>query len=200
MLSTIPPRTSIRRWTGRCPTIQTLPCTHKRVPVFWGLQLSGRVDSYPSVEHRLELGTTEHPVESGATLTDHAVKRRERLRMEGWVSDLLPAPGRDLEPDGATDTWNAIVELFENRTPVTIVTSLRVYRNMLIIRAVAPVNRRTGRALRFTIDFAEVIFTSTDFQQLTPDGVSGPAAHRTSQVDGGDRAARAVEPAPLRRL
>ena len=151
--------------------------------------LEGRVDGWPVAEHRLELGTTEHPVESGATLTDHAVKRRERLRLEGWVSDIMPAAGTEPSPDRSTDAWAAIVELFRNRTPVTVITPIRVYENMLTIRAVAPVDRRTGRALRFTIDLAEVIFTSTDLNQLTPDGVAqtGPAANRTSLVDGGDR-------------
>ena len=174
-----------------------------------GEALIGRFDGFPSVEHRLELGTTEHPIESGSTLTDHAVKRRERLRMHGWVSDILPAPGRELLHDAATDAWEAIVSLFNDRTPVTIITPLRVYRNMLIVRAVAPVNRRTGRSLQVQLDFAEVIFTSVDLNQIGPaatiirdgDGnvIDSPAVGRTSLVDGGDRVAPIV-PRPLERL
>ena len=149
--------------------------------------LAGRVDGYPVEEHRLDLGTTEHPVESGSTLTDNAVKRRERLRLEGWVSDILPAPGNMLSQSRPTDVWGEIVRLFEAREPVDVVTSLRVYRNMLVVRCIAPVDKTTGRSLKFTIDLAELLFASTSIARFPPDAVDGPADDRSSEVDGGDR-------------
>lgn len=152
--------------------------------------LEGRVDGYPVEEHQLSLGTTENPVESGSVLTDNAVKRRERLRLEGWVSDILPAPGNELSPNRQPDVWSEIVQIFENKTLLTVYTGLRVYNNMVISRAVAPVNRNTGRALRFTIDLAEMLFSDTDISRFPPDEVAedGPAADRTSEVDRGDLA------------
>ena len=186
--------------------------------------LEHRVDAYPVEEHRLDLATTEHPVESGNELTDNAVKRREHLRLQGWVSDLLPARGneRTLGDSGLTgiisnivssrartnsvdrpaDTWGEIIQLMENRTPITVVTALRTYRNMLIVRAVAPVDVTTGhRSLRFTIDLAEVLFTDTELSRISIDNVveDGPAALRPSLRDYGDLAARTVPvPEPVR--
>lgn len=180
--------------------------------------LEHRVDAYPVEEHRLDLATTEHPVESGNELTDNAVKRREHLRLQGWVSDLLPARGnertlgdgglgavvsgiisrRTNSVDRPADTWGEIIQLMENRTPITVVTALRTYRNMLIVRAVAPVDATTGhRSLRFTIDLAEVLFTDTELSRISLDNVveDGPAALRPSLRDYGDLAARTV-PAP----
>ena len=150
--------------------------------------LAGRVDSFPVSRHRLDLGSTENPVESGGTLTDNAVKRREKLKLDGWVSDLLPAPGNTLSHDRATDAWGAIVSLFVSRTPVTIVTPLRVYHNMIVNRAEADENKRTGRSLRFTLELAEIIFSETEITRLNANNVdeNGPAADRTSIVDRGD--------------
>ena len=156
--------------------------------------LEGRVDGFFREEHQLTLGTTENPVESGSTLTDNAVKRRERLRLEGMVSDLLPAPGNTHTPDRAADVWSEFVQLFENRTLVTVLTPIRVYRNMMIVRAIAPRDRYTGRALRFTVDLTELLFSDTEISRFSPDTVDpmGPAADRTSEVDGGDVASPTV--------
>ena len=149
--------------------------------------LEGRVDGYPVEEHRLDLGTTENPVESGAELTDNAVKRREKLQLQGWVSDILPAPGYTASPDRAADTWAEIIELFKARTPIVVVTALRVYRNMLVIRAVAPVDKLTGRALRFTLDLAEVLYADTAVSQFNARTVDqeGEVADKTATVDRG---------------
>ena len=65
---------------------------------------------------------------------------------------------------------------------------------MVIERAVAPVDKTTGRSLRFTIDLVEILFTDTEIVRYSPDVVDpeGPAANRTSEVDGGDRASPVV--------
>ena len=156
--------------------------------------LAGRVDGYPVEEHRLDLTLTHNPVERGATLTDNAVKGQEKLRLQGWVSDLQPAPGNVLSHDRAADTWAAIVNLFVARELVEVVTALKVYRDMVIKRAIAPVDKMTGRALRFTIDLAQVLFANTEIVRVSADAVdpAGPAAARTSTVDAGDQPALGV--------
>ena len=150
--------------------------------------LAGRVDVYPVEEHNFAVKTTEYPVESGSVLTDQAVAERATLRLDGHVSDILPAPGNTLSPDRMADTWNAIERLRTQREPVTVVTDLRVYRNMLIVRARARVNASTGRALSFQLDLAEILFTDTELVRIAPEQVDGegPAADRTSTVDRGD--------------
>ena len=171
------------------PNFALYPHTRTEIGV-----LAGRVDGYPIEEHRLDLRLTRHPVESGAILTDNAVKGQERLRLQGWVSDLQAAPGNELGHDRAADTWGAIVELFVNREPLEVVTALKVYHDMVITRAVAPVDKNTGRALKFTIDLAQILFADTEIARVAEDRVdpAGPAADRTSEVDAGDLASLAV--------
>ena len=193
--------------------------------------LMGRVDGYFAEEHRLELGTTEHPIESGSTLTDNAVRRRTRLRLEGMTSDVLPIddsilaeaaeiatllPGRiaalsaqalsairtapthlsgaPTQSIRSADTWAAITDLFEQRTPVMVVTPIRTYTDMLIARAIVPRDRTTGKSLRFTLDLIEVLFSRDGAAAVLAEIVDefGPAAFRTSAVDAGDKVSRAV--------
>ena len=158
-----------------------------RIPV-----LTGKVDAYPTEEHRIEVTTTTYPVESGASLTDNAFKQPERLKLTGWVSDLLPASDAVANirlDDRSRSAWALIIDLMEDRLPVTVVTHLRTYRDMLITKAVAPVDVRTGRSLRFTLDLQEVLFARTRIVRLPPAAVSGPAQERIGIVDGGERAA-----------
>ena len=157
--------------------------------------LIGLVDGFPREEHRLGLDTTEHPVESGGTLTDNAVVRPERLKLEGWVSDLLAAPPFVPFTGRPVLAWAQVIRLHELRQPVTVVTSLRIYRDMLIVGARTDRDRRLGEgALRFTLELSKVLFTATGLARLAPDLVDalGPAASRTSLVDGGDKVATAV--------
>ena len=160
------------------------------------IPLIAGVSGYPSEEHRFDLSTTNHPVESGSSLSDNAVRRQEKLRLEGRVTDLLPRPesGGLPPPDRAPDVWNRIAALFKERVSVTVITNLRVYRNMLITRATAPVDRSTGRSLKFTLELTEVLFATAEIARFPPAAVdpTGPAADRTSQVDGGDRNAPTI--------
>lgn len=163
--------------------------------------LAGRVDAWPVEEHLLEMATTENPIESGSTLTDHAVRRRERLTLTGWVADLLPAAGNERATGAhrAAEAWARIATMFRERQPVTVHTELRTYQNMLITRATAPVDVGTGRSLRFELRLAELLFADTELLRLAPDTVSedGPAADRVSTVDGGDRRSETVPPPDL---
>ncbi len=156
------------------------------------------IDAYVSEEHTLTLATTAHPIESGSSLTDNAVKQPEQLKLSGWVSDLLPVPGAEVGPlgDRAPDAWAALVKLFEERVPVQVITHLRTYPQMLILKATAPVDVNTGQSLRFTLELQEVLFAQTRIVRFPPDVVNprGPAADRTSAVDGGDRPAAFVSP------
>ena len=148
---------------------------------------NGRIDGYFSEEHRVGLRKTKYPVESGATLTDNAVSIPERLRLEGLVSDLLPAPGNTLSPDRAPDTWAAIVSLAKARTTFDVVTALKVYQNMLIVRAEAPRNNSTGNSLRFTLDLEELLLGQTEILKVEGDDANFLASERISEIDGGDR-------------
>ena len=163
--------------------------------------LVGRVDGYLSEEHEASVSHTTYPVESGASLTDHAVRRPDKLKLEGWVSDLLPADtafrGAPLQ-QRAAEAWGQIDLLMTRRRPLTVATRLKVYRNMLLTKASAPVNNGTGYGLRFTLELEEILFRPL---RETAGGLSlvpaddGPAADRTADANRGAVRPRAVSEA-----
>ena len=156
--------------------------------------LQGKVDGFPEEEHNLEVSLTGYPVESGATITDHAVKLPDKLTLTGYVSDLLPIEETPNPPNVRNaEAWRTIINLMERRERVSIVTPIRVYRNMIITKATAPISVQTGRSLRFTLELVELIQVDFQENQLTPNIVSGPAVGRESIVDEGLKDSPLVE-------
>ena len=153
------------------------------------IPLIAGISGFESEEHEVNMRATHHPVESGAPLTDNAILEPQKIRLNGRVTDLLPKS----EPGEPSRVWNRIIQLARTRELVTVHTDLHTYRNMLIQKAVAPVNRRTGRSLVFRLELAEVLTTVSAVDALTaeqtvsqpqnPDNM--PAADRTSIVDRG---------------
>lgn len=157
-----------------------------RIPLIAG------VSGYPFEDHQFNLSLTHYPVESGSKLTDNAVREQTTIKLEGMVADLYPgfAPG---EPQRV---WDRIFRLIDSRTPVQVITRLRSYSNMMITKCTAPVSRESGRGLKFSIELTEILFANSQIVRFPPDSVSptGPAAHRTSEVDGGDRSSPFLTP------
>ena len=149
--------------------------------------LMGRVDGYLTEEHERNVTKTSYPVESGASLTDHAVREPDKLKLEGWVSDLLPSSeagqGAPVS-ERSVVAWDEIGRLMTAREPLTAVTSLGVSRDMLITKASAPVDRTTGRSLQFTLELEEIQFRSLagiTGEELAPTA-GGPAEGRVGQT------------------
>ncbi len=151
------------------------------------LPLGGIVDGFLSEEHKIKLTKTTYPVEtSGLLLTDHAVVEPRTLKLEGWVSDLLPSVDlgdTPAHPSRGAAAWRQVYALMQEREPVTVVTTLAVYQSMLITSATAPVDRTTGRALRFDLELEEVLFR--DVAPALGRVVVGPAVDRVEEVPRG---------------
>ena len=149
------------------------------------LPLGGVVDGFLSEEHKIRLSKTSYPVEStGLPLTDHAVIEPRTLKLEGWVSDLLPSTDRgDPSATRGLVAWRQVYELMQTREPVTVVTTLGTYTDMLITSATAPVDRTTGRALRFDLELEEVLFRG--LEPALSRMVVGPAQDRVGDVERG---------------
>lgn len=158
--------------------------------------LLGVVDAYPEEYHNYEVSTTNYPIETGGTLTDNAYVEPRILTMRAYVSEFLPSADTIVKVNGrsrAIEAWERIREVASRREPVTVVTLIETYPNMLITAMNPVVNESTGYSLVFDISFKEVIFANTQITQLPPARVSGPAADRTSTVEGGQKQSREVE-------
>jgi len=122
-----------------------------------------------------ELEITKHPVEQGASMTDHAYKLQAELILEvGWsnsgldplINDALTA--FSLLEGGSTGTFNYSQKVYQqllsiqlSRIPINIVTGKRKYKNMLIKRITAPTYSETENALFATLTLYETLVAVT---------------------------------------
>ena len=147
--------------------------------------LAAIADGFISEEHAVRLSKTSYPVETGGSLVDHAVVQPRTLKLVGWVSDLLAPEGRRGNPSRGSDAWLQLTRLVESREPFLAVTLLGAYPSMLITSLKAPVDRTTGRALRFEMELEEVQFRALERGQRPPPVRIGPAEDRSEEVERG---------------
>lgn len=129
--------------------------------------------------HVDEMEATNHPVEQGASITDHAFKLPSRLTLHyTWSASPSPQPGLSglvptLLPQSAQDirdVYNKLLTMQQNRTLCDVYTGKRSYKNMLITSIEHDENINTANALPLTIQLQELILVNTT--TATTGGVS----------------------------
>ena len=159
--------------------------------------LAAIADGFISEEHAVRLSKTSYPVETGGSLVDHAVIQPRTLKLVGWVSDLLAPEGRRGNPSRGSDAWLQLNRLVESREPFLVVTLLAFYPSMLITSLKAPVDRTTGRALRFELELEEVQFRALERGQRPPPVRIGPAEDRSEEGNLGKINAPSIPSKPV---
>jgi len=151
--------------------------------------LLGVIDAIPEEQHVASVGVSDYPIETGATLTDHAFIKPIELNITGIISDVLintfttlATPFRDREG------WERILLQLQRRELVTIVTLLKTYNDMLITRVSPRKNARIGgRGMQFSMQLRQVLIAETVTNLLPKDQVTGDAANRSGVVNGGEK-------------
>lgn len=108
------------------------------------------VDVVISEEHESEMEIAEHPVESGAKISDHAWRKPRRVTLESVIDGAR-----------AVGAFQSLLAIQETAEPFSVVTGLKVYSNMLIQRLSATRDREHSRVLKFTAELQEVIIVNT---------------------------------------
>jgi len=134
-----------------------------------------------------ELTITEHPVEQGASITDHAYKNPARLRIRaGWSNSSIQA-GAD--PNYATDIYNQLLALQVSAQVFTITTGKRFYSNMLMRMIRQDTTQETEAALDVIMEFQQIIIAATaptnvppPTQQRFPSQTAAPINLSTRQL------------------
>ena len=116
----------------------------------------GRIvfDAVFSTDHSANATVTQHPVQSGASIADHAYMEPDEVSVEIGMTDAAANIS-----GGASHSVNAYAQLralMELREPFTLITRLRTYQNMLITSISAPDDYKTMNALRASIYFQQV--------------------------------------------
>lgn len=110
---------------------------------------------------------TDHPVESGADVTDHIRRLPEEITLRGWVSNdpiailaslrFGPPPRKRAE-----DAYDDLRRIMDNGQLVKVVTSLRDFENMALTSIAVTREKDSGRILDATIGLREIVIASTE--------------------------------------
>ncbi len=112
------------------------------------------VDCTLSEGHSRELEITEHPVEDGANIADHARLKPDALSLEVVLSNTVIAGPAD--PGRAEEAYAQLRLLQEQRKLITVVTSLRVYENMMLTLLSTPRSAKEGNAIRCQVTLRNI--------------------------------------------
>lgn len=165
-------------------------------------------------EHHIDdLVITEHPVESGAVITDHSFKRPPSVTIKcAWsnsgfsaltaqVSNLIQAfLGTSQVGLGTFNQSQAVYQqllaLQESRIPFDLSTGKRNYKNMLIRSLAVDTDQQTEGALFVTLVCQQIIIVQTQTVILTPSAdMKNPQKTAQTQSAGVKQAVPAV-PSP----
>ncbi|MFG1302182.1 hypothetical protein V5F49_20555 [Xanthobacter sp. V3C-3] len=131
---------------------------------------------------RDSLFITNHPVEKGAAISDHAFKLPAECEMRCAWSDSGNYQGY------SRAIYSALQSLQSKRQPFTVTTGKRTYRNMLIAGIEITTSAATEYALFVRVLLREVIIVSTSTVSTgSSAGTRADPARTGGTTDGGQR-------------
>lgn len=114
-------------------------------------------DAVFSTEHSSNITVTQHPVQSGASVSDHAYREPDEVRLEIGMSDAAVFAG---DTSHSVNAYTQLRAIMEQREPITLITRLRTYQNMVITSMTVPDDYTTMNALKASIALQEVRIVS----------------------------------------
>lgn len=163
--------------------------------------------------HHDEIDITDHPVELGASISDHAFRRPSELRIRcawsnspavslpttalpiGAMSDAMQAimgtayqVAVALSGNGGQDiiqeTYANLYKLQQSFAPFDVVTGKRKYSNMLMRSLMVHTDQKTENILSVVMECREVIIATTQLLTL-PNAAAMASPQKTAPVKNG---------------
>lgn len=145
-----------------------------------GLQFAVVVEE----QHEDKLTITEHPVEQGAKVNDHAYVMPAMLTIRAGVSDA-GGVGK------AREMYEKLLDMMRKREPFDIVTGKRLYENMLLENVSTSTDSQSEHSLIVTAQCREVIIVRTQVSSVPPRKRHKNAARTGGVSDKGQKQAKA---------
>lgn len=114
-------------------------------------------DAWLRLNHNTSLTITQHPVETGAAITDHSYFNPRRFAFDIGVTDTVTSPTFPGQQSRSVNAYNQLVEMQRSRQRLTLVTKYNTYTNILIENIDVSDDYTTQTALKATIYLLEVI-------------------------------------------
>jgi hypothetical protein len=155
---------------------------------------------YPDVTieevHRDELIITEHPVEQGAAISDHAFKRPPEVIIRAGWSNSSP---NTTSTNYAADVRTQLLTLQASRLPFDLYTGKQAYSQMLLAVLSTITDKDGEYALLATLVCRQVILVSTQTtsvpaQETTPGTETSETVRQTQPTS--NQGPQSLDPAP----
>ena len=111
-------------------------------------------DALIRADHTSNVTLTEHAVQVGAVVSDHAIIEPQEISLEIGMTDAVGGDGSSVR------AYQQFQSLMKNREPCTVVTRIASYQNMVLTSMSVPDDYTTMNALRATLTFKEVRLVS----------------------------------------
>ena len=143
-------------------------------------------DAFTELTHTRETEITENPVASGASMVDHAYVKPAELEVQIAMSDVH-ASLVDNQFEGAgsrsVKAWDLLKQLQAQRIPLSVLTRLEQYDNMLISKIEATDDADTIHALKATVSLKEIPVARVKTVKISAAPTITDSAY-TGMVDG----------------
>ena len=131
------------------------------------------------------LEITQHPVQRGAAITDHAYSNPNTVAIRFIYTPNLSAP--------LDQIYQQLLDLQSSREPFTIITGKRIYQNMLFKALRVDTGVRTENVLSVMGDFQEVILVDIEETNVPPKNQQKIPEKTDSVSNLGDKKATPVD-------
>lgn len=137
----------------------TPPPSSQAAPGTWNL--NGMVfDAWLRLNHNTELTITQHPVETGAPISDHCFSNPRRFSFDIGMSDVLKSPSAAGSSTRSINAYNSLVAMQESRQFLTLNCKYGFYRDILIQSINAVDDAQTVYGSRWTITLQRIVVAS----------------------------------------
>lgn len=114
-------------------------------------------DAVFSTEHNSNLAITEHQIQTGADISDHAYKMADTLTFDIGMSDVMQKETfKNISGSRSVNAYNELLRLQADRLPLTVGTRLKTYKNMMVETVSTTDDSSTTYGLRATITLKEI--------------------------------------------
>jgi hypothetical protein len=125
--------------------------------------------------------TTDHPVEGGFEISDNVVNKPIVLRM----TCFLGQSNLNNFQDDRLQKYNALKNLRNERTPITVVSGLEVFDNMVITNITIPRDVFNASGLEFDIELKQITIINSERRDLAQNASDDVKDKAGTTKDGG---------------
>lgn len=164
-----------------------------------GRQIAGIIPQVVIEEHHHdELVITEHPVQSGSVITDHAYMKPCQVTMRcGW-SDSASIFNLGMNYLSVKDAYEKLRRLQKSREPFDLITGKRNYEKMLLRSLDVTTDKDSENALFVEAQFQQVIIVKTQQTTMKPDAKFASPQDNGPVVDMGVKQLKPVPESALK--